>query len=102
MQKRRSKRKIKRLEIKFVSDGNVYRGITSDISREGLFIRTKKGLPPGTIIELDLFLPSGEIINLQARVKRTVKTMYDAIKNGMGVEIIDIPPKYLEFLQSLQ
>ncbi len=102
MQKRRSPRRIKRLEIKFVSDDVVYRGITSDISHEGIFIRTKKGLPPETIIEMDLFLPTGEVINLRGRVKRTIKTLYTEIKNGMGVELIDVPLKYLEYIKNLQ
>ncbi len=102
MQKRRSKRIIKRLEAKFISGGISYTGITSNLSKQGIFVRTKKGLTPGTILELKLYLPSGEGINLHGKVKRTVKTQFQNIKNGMGIELIDIPPKYIEFLKTLR
>ncbi len=101
MQKRRSTRITKRLEVKFFSAGISYTGITSNISAHGIFIRTKKGLAPGTILEIELRLPDGELIKLSGIVKRTVKTQLQDIKNGMGVELRHIPPKYTEFLNTI-
>ncbi|GBE05206.1 MAG TPA: hypothetical protein ENH31_08760 [Nitrospirae bacterium] len=100
--KRRSTRTIKRLEITFSARGITYKGITSNLSREGIFIRTVKGLPPGITIDVELYLPSGETLKLQAVVKRTIKTPFQSIKNGMGIEIINPPQKYLEYVDSLQ
>ena len=54
---------------------------TTDIAKEGLFIRTQKGLPPGILVEVELYLPSGEILKMQGVVKRTIKTPYQQIKN---------------------
>jgi len=102
MQKRRSARIIKRLEVKFVAAGISYTGITSNISAHGIFIRTKKGLAPGTTLEIELRLPEGELIKLSGIVKRTVKTQLHDIKNGMGVELRHIPPKYTELINSIQ
>ncbi len=101
-QKRRSIRVIKRLEVKFFLADVSYTGITSNFSEHGLFIRTKKGLAPGTLLEFQLHLPSGETLNLSGLVKRTIKTQFQDIKNGMGIELTNIPPEYLEFLKSIQ
>lgn len=101
MQKRRSKRFIKRLEVTFSARGLTYTGITSDIAKEGIFIRTQKGLPPGITVDVDLYLPSGEILKMKGVVKRTIKTPYQQIKNGMGIELIDPPQKYTDFASSL-
>ncbi len=102
MQKRRSKRVIKRLEVTFTARGLSYTGITSDISREGIFIRTQKGLPPGITVDVELYLPSGEILKMRGVVKRTIKTPFQQIKNGMGVELTDPPQKYKDFSDSLE
>jgi uncharacterized protein (TIGR02266 family) len=101
MQKRRSTRIIKRLEVKFISAGVSYTGITSNLSSHGIFIRTKKGLAPGTTLEIELRLPTGEAIKLDGVVKRTVKTQFQDVKNGMGVELKHIPPKYTAFLNTI-
>ncbi|HDZ62599.1 MAG TPA: hypothetical protein ENH40_05590 [Nitrospirae bacterium] len=102
MQKRRSKRVIKRLEVTFNVRGHIYTGITSDISKEGIFIRTQKGLPPGITVEVELYLPSGEMLKMQGVVKRTIKTPYQQIKNGMGIELTDPPQKFTDFANSLE
>jgi len=79
-----------------------YTGITSNLSAEGIFVRTLKGLPPGTVVDMELYLPSGETLKLSGKVKRTIKTQLQNIKNGMGIELINIPAKYTEFFKSLQ
>ncbi len=96
MEKRRSRRKIKRLEIKFIAHDDGLTGITSNLSKEGLFLRTQKGLPPGTVLNLELYLPSGEAVKLSGKVIRTVKTQFQSIKNGMGIEISESPEVYIE------
>ena len=102
MQKRRSKRVIKRLEVTFRARGHTYTGITSDVSKEGIFIRTQKGLPPGMLIEVELYMPSGELLKMQGVVKRTIKTPFQQIKNGMGIEIANPPQIFIDFANSLE
>ncbi len=102
MQKRRHLRTIKRLEIKFSIGGTGYTGITSNLSSEGIFVRTQKGLAPGTPLDMELYLPSGETIKLRGIVKRTIKTQIQRLKNGMGIGLIDIPQDYITFLKTLQ
>lgn len=102
MQKRRSPRITKRLEVKFTASDTSITGITSNLSSEGIFVRTKKGFHPGVSLDIELYLPSGETIHLKGRVKRTIKTQLQSVKNGMGIELTDIPQKYKEYIKSLQ
>jgi hypothetical protein len=46
MNKRKHRRFTKRLEAKFIADGESFLCITSNLSENGLFIRTKRGLLP--------------------------------------------------------
>jgi uncharacterized protein (TIGR02266 family) len=100
MEKRICKRIFRRLEVKFTSDSVSRTGITSNLSENGMFVRTRKVLNTGTKLDLELALPSGEIIKLRGRVARAIITpLHD--KDGMGIELIEIPPKYTEFIKTL-
>ena len=83
----------------FSSEGSRFRGISSDLSAGGLFIRTQNGLTPGSIVDIDVYLPNDKIGHLKGIVKRTIKTALSVIKNGMGVELIERDKNYLEFLR---
>lgn len=100
MRRRLCQRFTKRLEVTFSSGGSKYRGITSDLSAGGLFIRTQNGLTPGTSIDIEIYLPEDKVARLKGIVRRTVKTPLAMVKNGMGVELIERDPNFLEFLRN--
>ena len=100
MRRRLCQRFTKRLEVTFTSAGSKYRGISSDLSGGGLFIRTQNGLTPGTIIDIEVFLPDDKRGHLKGIVRRTIKTPLSMVKNGMGVELIERDPAFLEFLRN--
>lgn len=95
----RHPRFTKRLEVKFTSGENTYKGILSNLSQSGLFIRTNRGFTPGTIIDIELMMPDGTISVLKGIVRRTVKTPL-TIKNGMGVELIEKDSMFMNFIKS--
>lgn len=99
--RRRSKRVTKRLEVAFSSGGLQFRGISSDLSSDGLFIRTQNGLMPGTVVEIEIYLPQHKLGRLKGIVRRTVKTSLSMVKNGMGVELIERDQNYLDFVKSI-
>lgn len=107
--KRKQKRYIKRCEVEFVSDGITYRGISSDFSLGGLFIRTNFSLAPDAILEITIYLPDGAISKLKVKVVRGWRTAIGRVmgtpiksaKNGMGVEILEKDANYLHFIRSL-
>ena len=101
MSKRQSARHKKRLETKFTADSVVYTGITSDISDGGIFIRTRYGFLPGTVIKIELYLPEDKISKLKGKVKRSIRTPMVSFKNGMGVEILEKDSSYTIFLNAM-
>lgn len=107
--KRKQKRYIKRCEVEFVSDGMTYRGISSDFSLGGLFIRTSFPLAPDVVLDITVHLPDGTTSKLKVKVVRAWRTAIGrvmgtpvrAAKNGMGVEILEKDANYLHFIRSL-
>ncbi len=102
MKKRSSQRFTKRLEVAFSSGGSRFTGISSDLSAGGLFIRTQHGLSPGNSIDIEIYLPEDKVGRIKGVVRRTVKTSLSLIKNGMGVEILDADPAYLDFVKTFE
>jgi uncharacterized protein (TIGR02266 family) len=100
MEKRVHKRVFRRLDVKFTSGDISRNAITSNISVNGMFVRTRKVLNQGTELDLELTLPSGEVIQLRGRVARAIITPLHN-KDGMGVELTEIPPEYTEFIKTL-
>ncbi len=96
----RHKRFTKRLEVIFGTGEVSYRGILSNFSESGLFIRTNRGFSPNTVIDIEIVLPDNNISRLKGIVKRTIKRPVSTIKNGMGIELIEKDQTYLDFLKS--
>jgi hypothetical protein len=104
MQKQRAYQRFprytKRLEVTFSSGNLSYKGILSNISENGIFIRTNRGFAPGTTVDIDVMMPDESISHLKGIVKRTVKTPLTAVKNGMGVELFQKDVSFLNFVRS--
>lgn len=98
MSKRKHVRFVRRLETEFSAEGKNYRGISSDLSCNGLFIRTNHAFPPGTALDITIHLPDGATSILKGRVRRALKTTVVSLKNGMGVELIEKDYHYANFM----
>jgi uncharacterized protein (TIGR02266 family) len=96
---KRPPRFMKRLEVKFTSSGDTYKGILSNLSQGGLFIRTKRVFSPGTIIDIELMMPDGTVSLLKGIVRWASKT-HLAIKNGMGIELLEKDTTYMNFIKN--
>ena len=107
--KRRFRRFTRRCEAEFTAGNVSNRGIASDFSISGLFIRTSHPFAADTIIDIVVHLPDRSVSSLQGRVKRAMKTTLGRVmgasikeyKNGMGVELIKKDVTYLNFIRSL-
>ena len=107
-EKREFKRYRKRCETEVAVDGVTRRGISSNLSLNGLFVSTNRPFPPDTILDIVIHLPNGSTSKLKGRVRRTLKspigkvirTPVKSLKNGMGIEIIEKDDDYLEFIKS--
>ncbi len=101
VERRKAPRKIKRLPIRYSDGQKEHSGISSDFSLEGLFIRTRNALPPGTPLKMVLEIGRNQKINLAGLVIWSVKTGIMDFKNGMGVKITSKPIEYMEFILNL-
>lgn len=90
----------KRLEITFRSGELTYRGILSNLSMNGLFIKTNRGFAPGTAVDIELVLPDNQISRMKGVVRRTIKTVVYPTKNGMGVELTQKDDQFIRFAES--
>jgi Tfp pilus assembly protein PilZ len=90
--KRLFKRIKKTIQISICTESGTYTALTEDVSAAGFFIKTKKILPPGTILDVTLKGPS-ETIEVSCRVvwaRRVPSNLFHlASKNGMGVLITE-------------
>jgi hypothetical protein len=107
--KRKNKRFIKRCETEFVSNNISYRGITSNFSLDGLFIRTSYPFASETLLDIIIHLPDGMITRVKGRVKWALRNYagnvpgasIKASRNGMGIEIVERDAGYMHFVSSL-
>lgn len=98
---RKNPRFVRRLETEFSAQDKKYRGISSDLSINGLFIRTQHAFVPDTMLDIVIHLPSASDVKLKGRVRRSIKTPVISIKNGMGIEIIESDPQYVNFVNTV-
>lgn len=106
--KRKLKRFSHRCKIAFTADGVTYRGLSSDFSLNGLFIRTNHSVPPETLLDIIIYLPNDLTAHLKGKVVRASK--YPPLgtigmaggyrEKGMGVTIIEKEPLYLHFIRA--
>jgi hypothetical protein len=101
MERRKHPRFIKRLETRIVIDHLNFRSISSDLSENGLFIRTKRGCNVETPIDIELSLPGNRVAFLKGIVRRTIRTSIPTMKNGMGIEIIEKDKTFIDFVKSI-
>ena len=107
--RRQQRRLIKRCEIDFSYDNLTLKGISSNFSVGGLFIRTRHPLSPDTVFDMVIHLPDGSLSKLKGKVVRSAQTAhgkvmgtpFKPVKDGMGVRIIEKDAHYLNFIKSL-
>lgn len=105
MERRRSKRKVLRLKAERISGNQRHAVFIENLSENGIHIitpsKTAIDIDPGTPLELKFQFLSGKIMNLHCNVKWSHKIPPNGLTRSVGIEIIDPPPKYKEFLKTL-
>ena len=101
MEKRQHKRYTSRCEIEFSMNGTTYRGISSNLSLNGLFIKTRNPFAADTEINLIAHLPNGSTSKLKGITRRALRNPVDNQQNGMGIEIIETDSNYFDFINSI-
>jgi hypothetical protein len=90
-ERRVSKRRPKRLKLKYGLNNPESIALTEDISPEGIFIKSTRTLSPGKTVQVEIFAPDNSKVLFEGRVmwmKRVPPSLIQlAKKGGMGVKI---------------
>jgi Tfp pilus assembly protein PilZ len=101
MERRKHPRFIKRLETKISTGNTNFWSISSDLSESGLFIRTNRGCNVDTPIDIELSLPGNRVSFLKGIARRTIRTPFFMMSDGIGIEIIEKDETFTNFVKSI-
>jgi hypothetical protein len=105
MERRRAKRVTVNLKAERISCTKNCSVFIENLSETGISMITSptnnKVYVPGSGINLKLKLSTGDIIKLNCNVKWYYDSSSDDMTNSVGLEIIDPPDDYMEFLKTL-
>jgi hypothetical protein len=107
MEKRSSKRIKVNLKAERISGNEKYGVFIENISENGIHMITTPSsahekYTHGTDIDLKFHFSSGETLNLHCKVRWAhLKIPPDGLTDSIGMEIIDPPLKYIEFVKAL-
>lgn len=88
-----------RIKVRFFCENRVHTGFVSNISDKGMFIITSEICIPEKS-QFNLAIPlEDEILHVPVIVNRIVNMESDV--HGIGVEIIDPPKIYLDYVDNL-
>ena len=99
------KREYKRFDIDVQAtlfyDNMVYSGVIMNLSKNGMFIRTKRQFPVDTMLMATLRIDD-ETVQIPVQIKRAVHSDNFSVpgESGLGVHIIRSSKKYLNFVST--
>ena len=98
-EKRKCARKLVREKVIY-SFGNIfYSGKLLNVSKEGMFIETAYCLPVDGMLMLIMKI-NDSFVNLKVQVKRLVRS--SGVYRGMGLQLMNSPTSYLEYVNILE
>lgn len=101
MERRVCERLFAELQTRILYGDIIYTGTVTNLSEEGMFIRTRAHFPENTVFDV-VVRQNGQTLKITVEVKRTAKPFAYNIGNqehGIGVTLINPPHDYLEFVE---
>ena len=102
MDKRKSERLSMKLYTKLSADSFVSWGLLSDVSENGLFIKSNRDFTIGEAIDIELFMPNNNNSLLKGVIRRKIELPETHRKYGLGIELVEKDMVYRHFLRSLK
>jgi hypothetical protein len=88
-----------RINVKFSCSDKVHSGLVTDISEKGMFIKTKDMCYPEDR-QFNLAIPlENEMAHLPVKINRLINMKGGNF--GIGVELLNPPPQYIEYVENL-
>jgi len=91
------------IKISFKKARDFFRAYTANIGSGGLFVRTTKNLPEGSLLNLEFNLPnSNQVIHTKGKVAwaRSKEISSEEMPPGMGIEFVDMKPDNKKLLNN--
>lgn len=106
MDARCTKRKIVSIRAELIIGDKSWASFIENLSEEGIFVTTSAAessvkIAPQAPATLRFPLPAGEKAELNCRIIWTLKLPPYGLTQNVGMEVIDPPASYKDFLQSL-
>jgi hypothetical protein len=101
MDKRQYERLSMKLYVKLSADSFVSWGLLSDVSENGIFIKSNRDFTMGEAIDIELFMPDNNNSLLRGVIRRKIELPDSHRKYGLGIELIEKDIVYRYFLRSL-
>lgn len=101
-EKRAYRRIPANLQARVLYGNLIYSGKVTDISENGMFISTKMNFPVNVVFLL-VVMVNDSVIKVPIKVKRTVRFEKDYSgdgSSGIGVELVNTPQNYLDYVSS--
>jgi len=102
MDKRNDERHAMKLHTKLSADSFVSWGLLSDISENGLFIKSNRDFTVGDAIDIEVFMPDNNNSLIKGVVRRKIELPDSHRKYGLGIEVIEKDMVYRHLLRSLK
>ena len=99
MDKRAFERVSVNIEAKFFYGNAIYTGEITNLSENGIFISARLCFHFESRFEI-LIPVNEEVLKVPVKVSRIIKT--DDFCDGMGLELLERPKNYLEFVSNLK
>lgn len=102
MDKRNDERHAMKLHTKLSADSFVSWGLLSDISENGLFIKSNRDFTVGDAIDIEVFMPDNNNSLIKGIIRRKIELPDSHRKYGLGIEVIEKDMVYRHLLRSLK
>jgi hypothetical protein len=91
-----------KLYTKLSGDSFVSWGLLTDVSENGLFIKSNRDFTMGEVIDIELFMPDNNNSLLKGVIRRKIELPESHRKYGLGIELIEKDMVYRHFLKNLK
>jgi Tfp pilus assembly protein PilZ len=102
MDKRKNERHSMKLHTKLSDNSFVSWGLLSDVSENGLFIKSNRDFTIGDAIDIEVYMPDNNNSLLKGVIRRKIELPDSHRKYGLGIEVIEKDMVYRHFMRSLK
>ncbi len=100
LEKRAFERFPANLQARLFFGNMIYSGMVTNLSKNGMFVSTKVRFPVNSEFMMVVLL-NNHILKIPIKVRRAVKKegdYYSEIDSGIGIELLDTPQNYLNYV----